>query len=108
MVGQSIHAAICSRLFRLFLASDLVLKQIHLASGLVLPYSLPNKSFKPSPLRGLGHTGPQRAGRLNSGVMRGRRRVFGWAKTFGTNRSPRGTAWKIVPTFGSRFGHTLA
>ena len=68
MFGQSIHAAICSRLFRLFLASDLVLKQIHLASGLVLPYSLPNKSFKPSPLRGLGHTGPQRAGRLNSGV----------------------------------------
>ena len=68
VVGQSIHAAICSRLFRLFLASDLVLKQIHLASGLVLPYSLPNKSFKPSPLRGLGHTGPQRAGRLNSGV----------------------------------------
>ena len=28
----------------------------------------PNNSFKPSPLRGLGHTGPQRAGRLNSGV----------------------------------------
>ena len=54
VVGQSIHAAICSRLFRLFPASDLVLKQIHLASGLVLPYSLPNKSFKPSPLRGLG------------------------------------------------------
>ena len=27
-----------------------------------------NISFKPSPLRGLGHTGPQRAGRLNSGV----------------------------------------
>ena len=27
-----------------------------------------NNSFKPSPLRGLGHTGPQWAGRLNSGV----------------------------------------
>ena len=40
--------------------------------------------------------------------MRGRRRVFGWAKTFGKNRSPRGTAWKRHPTFGSRFGHTLA
>ena len=48
------------------------------------------------------------AARLNSGVMRGRRRVFGWAKTFGNNRSPRGTAWKRLPTFGSRFGHTLA
>ena len=54
VVGQSIHAAICSRLFRLFPASDLVLKQIHLASGLVLPYSVPSKAFKPSPLRGLG------------------------------------------------------
>ena len=27
-----------------------------------------NNSFKPSPLRGLGHTGSHRAGRLNSGV----------------------------------------
>ena len=32
---------------------------------------LANNSFKPSPLRGLGHTGPHRAGRLNSGVRRG-------------------------------------
>ena len=46
--------------------------------------------------------------RVNSGVMRGRRRVFGSSKTFGNNRSPRGTAWKRLPTFGSRFGHTLA
>ena len=35
-----------------------------------------NISFKPSPLRGLGHTGPQRAGRLNSGVRRRQTKIF--------------------------------
>ena len=34
----------------------------------ILSKLAPNNSFKPSPLRGLGHTGPHRAGRLNSGV----------------------------------------
>ena len=34
----------------------------------VFKQAWPNNSFKPSPLRGLGHTGSHRAGRLNSGV----------------------------------------
>ena len=36
----------------------------------------PNNSFKPSPLRGLGQTGPQGAGRLNSGVRRRQTKIF--------------------------------
>jgi len=34
-----------------------------------MPLLLPNNSFKPSPLRGLGRAESHRAGRLNSGVM---------------------------------------
>ena len=36
----------------------------------------PNNSFKPSPLRGLGPTDSQRAGRLNSGVSHHMRQIL--------------------------------
>ena len=43
-------------------------ERVAASNHFALQRSRSNNSFKPSPLRGLGHTGPQRAGRLNSGV----------------------------------------
>jgi hypothetical protein len=49
-----------------------------------------NISFKPSPLRGLGHTGPQRAGRLNSGVRRRQTKIFStWGSPTERHRNSR-------------------